>query len=642
MEKSMLESVNNCKVHFRFISVLCILLVLIVCFVCGCTSSEYNSMGTKNKTNTENTIDNTSPIFSDMGGFYSGEFEVTISVPNLLKADTSSIKITFDGSEPTAKSEDYTEALKLPGNNYTKTHFENADEDVKVSVIRAACFDKKGNILGQISTATYIQIKTSDGGSGKSRFNIPVISLVTDEDNLNSKSKGIFRNPDGHGAEWERPVNVSFYEPDGTLAFTQDAGIRLFGGSTRNLTQKSLRITARKAEYFDTTVYDGAGKFRYALFPERVDSFGNVLAEYDSFILRNGGNDSVFFSEDTARITFIRDGLAAKITKKAAPDVDVMDYRPVVVFLNGEYYGLMNLREYQNNKYIQNVYGIEDKEGITVISTELDSSRGGRYDGDWFYYEQDDGPEGELESFITLLDDISKGKYSYEQVSEKIDTDNFMKYCAMNLFLCNTDWPHNNTKVWRYAGENAGAEANTDVTDGKWRFMLKDADVGLGRFVCAAEKRGYPIELYTKADCKNIRFLLANYMEFNDTYGYPSVRNNTYPDTLKIQGLFYFCMQNKTFAQAFYDFCHKLTSEIWTPDALKKLIDSASDEIMKEFENYLVKEFGVWNWEANTTVDKWKNAVSGKNDSLYTWAEQRSGENGEFMKQVKELMNLLD
>ena len=91
-----------------------------------------------------------------------------------------------------------------------------------------------------------------------------------------------------------------------------------------------------------------------------------------------------------------------------------MAYRPVVVFLNGEYYGIMNMREFENKKYIQNVYGIEDEEGITVISTEMDTSNGGRYDGTWFYYNQDDGPEGELQQFVTLLDDIvSKGRYTY-------------------------------------------------------------------------------------------------------------------------------------------------------------------------------------------------------------------------------------
>ncbi len=90
------------------------------------------------------------------------------------------------------------------------------------------------------------------------------------------------------------------------------------------------------------------------------------------------------------------------IADEAAPRVDNMAYRPAVVFLNGEYYGLLNMRETQNNKYIQNVYDIEDEAGIAVLSSELDATRGGRYDGTWFYLVQDDGPEGELENFTQL------------------------------------------------------------------------------------------------------------------------------------------------------------------------------------------------------------------------------------------------
>lgn len=627
--------------RLKVISVLSFSIFIILCIICGCSTSDSDWVGTKNKVKTEAAAISKSPVFSDMGGFYSGEFELEISVPEILKNAAKSIRVTFDGSEPTVKSEKYTQSISLPGKTYTKTFFDDSKDDVKVTVIRAACFDSNDNLIGKISTATFIQIKDGKGGSGESRFDLPVISLVTDSDNLNSRKTGIFKNPNGHGSEWERPVNVAFFEKDGNLAFSQDAGIRLFGGSSRNLDQRSFRITARKTDYFNTEKYDGAGKFKYAIFPDRLDSTGKQLAQYDSFVLRNGGNDSVFVTQDSSRITFMRDGLAAEITQKAAPEVDSMDYRPVVVFLNGEYYGLMNLREYQNEKYIQNVYGIEDEAGITVISTELDTSRGDRYDGDWFYYEQDDGPEGELESLMSLLDGIVNGDYTYEQVCEKIDTDNFMKYCAMNLFLCNTDWPHNNTKIWRYAGNNAGAAADERVSDGRWRFMLKDADLGLGRYICAAEEWGFPIELYTKADSKNIRFLLANYIQFDNQSGYPYVGNNTYPDTLKIQGLFYFCLQNDGFAQSFYDFCHKLTTEIWTPDALKALIKESADAIQNEFDNYLVKEFGFWQWNAFTNMKKWQKAVSGKEDSLYTWAEERSGANGEFMKQVKELMDVL-
>lgn len=625
------------KFNTRKMIVLLCLAVILCLLICSCNSKDKEIIGngTKNKSYSDGVETLVEPILSDRGGFYENKMLLSMSVPKTFDGENIVIRYTLDGTEPRFDSKDYTEEIKLPDAGFIETDFENKDDNLKVSVIRAACFNVYGKRLGNIATATYIQ--TNDSAE---RFNIPVISLVTDEENLVDAETGIFANTWGKGSEWERPVNVTFYESDGSLAFTQDAGIRLFGGSTRDLTQKSFRITARKPEYFDTDKFAGAGKFKYQLFPDRYDSNNEVLNKYDSFILRNGGNDSIFFSEDTSRITFMRDGIAAKISQCAAPEVDAMAYRPVVVFLNGEYYGLMNLREYQNNKYIQNVYGIDDKEGITVISTEMDTTREGRYDGQWFYYEQDDGYEGELENFTTLINGIKSGNVSYEEAEKQIDMDNFMKYTAINLFLCNTDWPHNNVKIWRYAGENPGENADSSVTDGKWRFMLKDADLGLGRFVCGKEKPGYPIELYTKADSQNVRFLLANYINYENQEGYPRVSENTYPDTLGIQGLFYFCMNNESFATAFYSYCEKLATEILTEDVLVDLINSYASMIENEMPNYLVKDFGNWAWNGNLSFDVWKNAVSGS-DSLVSWAKDRTGADGEFMKQINELKSIL-
>ncbi len=609
--------------------------VIVVCCLCSCKEKEIIGNGTINKTYSENPEVLTAPIFSDRGGFYENKMLLTLSVPEYYDGQDVKIRMTFDGSEPQYDSEEYKGEIKLPDVGCVETKFENSSENVKVTIVRAGCFNAYGKLLGSIASATFIQ-----ADNAKERFNLPVVSLVTDEENLNNSETGIFANSWGHGSEWERPVNISFFEEDGSLKINQDAGIRLFGGSTRDLTQKSFRITARKPEYFDSNKYSGGGKFKYAFFPERLDSKGNLLEEYDSIILRNGGNDSIFFGEDTSRITFMRDGIAAKISQSAANEVDAMDYRPVVVFLNGEYYGMMNLRERQDNKYIQNVYGIEDKEGITVISTEMDTNIEGRYDGLWFFYEQNDGYEGELEKFTSLINHIKSGNVSYEEASSQIDMNNFMKYAAMNLFLCNTDWPHNNVKIWRYAGENPGVDADTSVTDGKWRFMLKDVDLGLGRFVCGATKPGYPIELYTKADCQNVRFLLANYIDFENQEGYPSVLMNTYPDTLGIQGLFYFCMKNSDFADSFYSYCEELATKIWPEDKLIDLINSYKALLEKEMSNYLVKEFGAWSWKGNLNLDSWKNAVSGE-DSLITWAKNRTGADGEFLKQINELKMIM-
>ena len=631
--------------YLKWILAVNVLTALLLCFFCGCSGTEAEEpvgTGTSNKTYDVKNSELMQPVFSDRGGFYCDKMAVRITVPQAFQKTAASLKITFDGSEPDPNSQNYDGSdLILPDAGCVKTDFDRNDENLSVTVLRAACFDGEGNLLGQIATATYVKLPKKDGAIDESRFDMPVISLVTDERNLSDPQTGIFENISQKGSEWERPVNFTFFEADGRLALTQDAGIRLFGNSTRGLPQKSFRITARKADYFNTEKYDGAGKFKYALFPDRLKSDGALLEAYDSIILRNGGNDSIFVNEDSSRISLLRDGLAAQIAQKAAPEVDAMAYRPVLVFLNGEYYGIMNMREYENNKYIQNVYGIDDKDGVTVISTEMDSNNGERYDGTWFYYDQDDGPKGELNAFSSLLNDIVfGGKYTYEEAASRIDMDNFMKYCAINLFVCNTDWPHNNVRVWRYAGSYAGEFADASVTDGRWRFMIKDTDVGLGRYVCGMYE-GFPIELYTKADSKNIRLLLCGYLDFENAEGYPAVADNSYPDSLYIQGLFYFCMKNSGFSSQFYDYCNRLATEIWTPEALEALITDSAAPLKEEMKNYLSKDFGKWQWQATTNYNAWENAVADSEDSLLTWARERSGADGEFLKQVNELKTLL-
>ena len=86
--------------RFKVLSILFLSVFLILCIVCGCSNSDSNWTGTKNKLNTELAASSKSPVFSDMGGFYSGTFELEISVPYILKNDTKSIRVTFTCTIP--------------------------------------------------------------------------------------------------------------------------------------------------------------------------------------------------------------------------------------------------------------------------------------------------------------------------------------------------------------------------------------------------------------------------------------------------------------------------------------------------------------------------------------------------------------
>ena len=126
--------------------------------------------------------------------------------------------------------------------------------------------------------------------------------------------------------DWEKEVHIELYEPGGELGFSQDAGMKIFGGWSRAEAQKSFSFFAR-------SIY-GKGNFDYKLFPDsEVDS-------YESFILRAHGQDNVMF----------RDGFHTTLASENG--VPVQDYRPAVVYLNGEFWGIQNIREKVNEHYV--------------------------------------------------------------------------------------------------------------------------------------------------------------------------------------------------------------------------------------------------------------------------------------------------
>lgn len=567
--------------------------------------------------NIEELLEDIKPIFSQAGGFYSGTQSLAITLSDTDKAllqsagiTEYSIHISYNQEEPTPGSRKYSSEIILP-HGYSIT---DGSAKLTTSIVRAAVYDKKGNSIGKIATATYIKSTRDE------TITLPVISLVTAQANLTGSDTGIIDNYSERGFAWERPVHFEFLETNGALAVSQDAGIRIFGGSSRAQVQKSFRISARKSSYFDTTKYDGDGKFKYAFFPGRLKEDGTELAIYDSIVLRNGGNDAMVNASQNIRASFLRDGLAAIITQEASENVDSMAYRPVIVILNGEYYGILNMREHETENYVANVYDIADKDTITIISSELNTSSGSRYDGTWFYYKQDEGLPGELTRYKQIMQDIGDGKYTYEQAAQYVDMDNFLEYCAINIFLCNTDWPHNNVRLWR-------------APDGKYKFMMRDADLGMARYTLATKETA-PSELYTKADAFNFRYMM--WSELTETqrsklvyFGYPSIEYGMYPDPLLLKGVLHFCLQNQSFRTKFVNYCEKLVTEIWTAEKLKAMVIEQRDNIAIEMGYHFSR------WGSNISdayYQYWsKNTIE---ESIGQWINQRTGKNGYFIKEI--------
>ncbi len=536
--------------------------------------------------------------FSVPGGFYKSAEKLTLALSENAP-DGAYITYTLDGNEPDKSSAKYKEAITVA--------------DGETTVVRALCFNKDGEPIGRIKTNTYICYD-------KDVVSAPyTVSIVTDSENLYG-SKGIISNSENSGKKWERVCHIEIFDKDGTEAVSQDAGLRIFGGSSRTLAQKSFRLVARKTGYYDELLYNGSGSFDYPFFADRVANDGQALAKFDRLILRNGGNDAIINTgADGEKTSMIRDAAVNTFAIKYAPAVASQASCFAVVFLNGEYYGILDMKEDIDEDYVSNLYGIEDKENVAVVKSELDISRRcrgdhdenipcGRYCGSWFYYEVDSGPENALDDFTAMCKKVLNApddEYdeTYEYLSSKLDIENFMQYTALNLYFCNTDWGHNNLKLWCYMGENK----DSSYKDGKWRFAMRDCDFAMGRY----DSLVLP-EIYTLADTNTFDFTLGNY--YSGKFEYVS----NYADPLYLKGLLAFCLKNDTFRADFEEYCRLLCSDeakAFLKDTVKKQKETLSPIIkahITRWDDYTSRGYSVRTWSRQIgDIEKWIDDRSG-------------------------------
>jgi hypothetical protein len=211
--------------------------------------------------------------------------------------------------------------------------------------------------------------------------------------------------------------------------FSLDAGVKIHGGCTRLYPQKSLAIFAR-------SVY-GASRINYPIFADRS------LASYNNLVLRSS-------AQDWWR-TMFRDGMIQTLIGQAM-DLETQAYRPAIVLLNGEYWGIHNLREKQNEHYFADHFSLDPDE------VEILDSDSGDLLGQSLHYD-------EMMSYLLSVDmtlpEVMDVANTY------MDVDAYIDYLIAEIYSANADWPGNNLKLWR--PKTAG---------GRWRWVIFDMDMG--------------------------------------------------------------------------------------------------------------------------------------------------------------------
>ena len=349
------------------------------------------------------------PVFSQVGGMVSGD-----SIFLELKADEGEIiKYTINGNDPAFDSYTYSKPIKIDEN----------------TVVRAIALSER-KLPSSIASSTYIL----DGN-----HDIPIMCLSTSNYNLFSETYGIYASGNisptsefpyldaNYWRDEERPVSIEYYETDGKLALDFNAGIQIFGGFSRTLPQKSFVIHMRDEYGLDELYY-----------PFFEDSDVNT---YKDFLLRGGGQDTR---------TKLKDYYIAKCAIEDGGQ-DAMLGTPTAVYINGEYWGIYNIREKINADYISSHYGFE-KENINLIAANGVALNGNA--NDW----------NELKTFCTS-NDFSIDE-NYEKLCSWVDVENYTDYIIFQTFFSNTD--SGNIKFWRDGTETI-----------KWRVLFYDVDLTL-------------------------------------------------------------------------------------------------------------------------------------------------------------------
>ncbi len=353
-------------------------------------------------------------VFSENGGLKTQSISLSLSGNQIGQV----IRYTTDGSTPNEQSPVYSGTINISEN----------------TSVRARIF-ASNYLPSKTGTESYI-IGANHG--------IDLMLLSVNPDDFFDDDYGIYVfGPEGtystdmpyFGAnfweDWERPIHFSFYEHDGSASVQFNAGVKIFGGWSRGQNgQRSLSFFAR-GQYGDS-------KFEHSFFDNITYN------EFEAFTLRNSGQDWLRSSMKDIMITSLMRGT----------ELDFQDYNPVATYLNGEYWGMYNMREKINEHMLASKHNLNADE-ITLLTNNAQII------------------EGSNEEYNQLIDYINTYDLSndanFEFVRNRIDLKHYALYQASNIYINNTDWPGNNIKFWKHP--------NT-----KWRWIMYDTDFGFGPF----------------------------------------------------------------------------------------------------------------------------------------------------------------
>ncbi len=437
----------------------------------------------------------------------------------------------------------------------------------KAAAVRAIAISGDSRSAGR--TATYFM-----SPDGENHHRMPVWSITTSRDGLFHPEYGIYvvgegevANYDQRGVEWERRAHVEFFEEDGTRRIAQEMGVRIHGQWSRTFAQKSLRLYSR-------TDY-GPGRMSYPFFENKeIDDFNRL-------ILRNGGNDWY-------------DALLTDATLQTLVEhlpFDTQHYRPTVIYLNGEYWGIQNIRDRYDQHYLETHHGVSRDHVVILDRQGLVHT----------------GEPGDEEPYLEFRDRAAAGELtSWNEFNGHMALSEYLDYVFAQVYAGNYDWPQNNIRYWAYTGEHVTDEEGP--RDGRWRWLMFDVDFSFGH----SQSATFDVAAWIFGGSGENPFFTA---EERAAHPYHFELNHRLVDVAEIR----------------HEFLQRSAVHLATTVSEQRTVRHVDRQVAR-IEHEIPRQ--VERWRAPATVEHWRDQV----ERMYDFARNRPGlVRDQLMGQFEEL-----
>lgn len=353
----------------------------------------------------------TRPAMSVGPGFYSSSQSVTLSTPDAGVL----IHYTTDGTTPTASSPVYSSPVAISATTVLRARAFSADPGIPPSFVKSN---------------TYF-INVSHTVATVSIFGDQVMTLMT-------------------GTQIEPETGLQYFDKDKHFKAETDGSSNKHGNDSWSYSQRGIDFISR-----DEYGYNYALNNR--LFVNKSRS------SFKRIILKAAANDNYPFESGGAHI---RDSYVQTLSQRGNLHLDERTWSPCVLYVNGQYWGVYDIREKVDDNDFTDYYYHQDEPYLQFLQTwgSTWSAYGGtQAQTDW----------NAIRSYITSNNMAVQA--NYDHVDSILNIKSLVDYIVLNSWAVTSDWLNWNTAWWRGL-DPAGQEK-------KWRYTLWDNDATFGHYI---------------------------------------------------------------------------------------------------------------------------------------------------------------